>query len=183
MDLAAQIEGVLFYKSEPMTVAELAQACGSENALVIESLIELEVRLEGRGVVLVKEGDMVSLMTAPGASEIIEAMRKEELRRDIGKAGAETLAIVAYRGTVTRPEIDFIRGVNSTFILRNLLIRGLVERVQGEKDARTFAYRPTLELYAHLGITKKEELPQYAEMIEEIEKYRSEEKTKEPETV
>ena len=183
MNLGAIVEGVLFYRSEPMTVTELAHVCETDVSTLEEALVALTETLAGRGVTLVREGEMIGMMTATGVAETIEKMRKEELKRDIGKAGAETLAIIAYHESVTRAEIDFIRGVNSTFILRNLMIRGLIERIQNPKDQRSFAYRPTLELYAHLGIARKEDLPQYAEMMEEIEKYRSEQKDKELETV
>ncbi len=182
MGLESQIEGVLFYRSEPMTIGELTKVTKSEDALVEAALDVLTHSLQGRGIALVRTGDTVELMTAQHIAPLIEEMRKEELKRDIGKAGAETLAIVAYHGAISRAEIDFIRGVNSTFILRNLMIRGLVLRAPHPTDQRSFVYKPTLELYAHLGITRKEELPQYAEMMEEIAKYKHTEKEKEVET-
>ena len=182
MSLEAQIEGVLFYMSEPMTVSALAKICAATPDAVEGALTTLAASLAGRGLVLVREGDQVSLMTGPDLAIVIEQIRKEELKRDIGKAGAETLAIVAYYGSVSRAEIDFIRGVNSTFILRNLMVRGLVERAPHPQDQRSFVYRPTIALYAHLGITKKEELPHYAEMMEEIAAYRMREEKQEPES-
>ncbi len=172
MNLEAAIEGVLFYKSEPVTVSELARVCEAGVEDIKASLQILETQLQARGIALARAGDSVELLTASGLAPLIEKMRKEEQRRDIGKAGAETLAIVAYSDSVTRAEIDFVRGVNSTFILRNLLMRGLIERIENPHDKRSFAYRPTIELYAHLGITKKEDLPEYKEIMEEIERYR-----------
>ncbi len=174
MNLEAKIEGILFYTSEPMTLTQLARICEVPEEEISQSLVVLETHLASRGISLVREGASVGLMTSAGVSDLIEKIRKEELKRDIGKAGAETLAIIAYNESVTRAEIDFIRGVNSTFILRNLLIRGLIERIPNPHDQRSFAYRPTLELYAHLGVTKKEELPEYREMVEEIQKYKAE---------
>lgn len=168
MDFASRIEGILFFKAEPVTIGVLARIAEITEADTEEALKKLEENLRGHGIVLVREGGTVGLMTAPGLSETLEKIKREELKRDIGKAGAETLSIVAYNDSVTRAEIDHIRGVNSTFILRNLLIRGLVERIQNPHDQRSFAYRPTLELYAHLGITKKEELPNYHEMKEAL---------------
>ena len=172
MDLESRVEGILFYISTPMSVRTLAQIFEvSENAIE-NALRILTETLRTRGIVLVREGTDVQLMTAPGLKDVLEKIKKEELKRDIGKAGAETLAIIAYHTLATRSEIDFIRGVNSGFILRNLLIRGLIERVTSPHDQRSFAYTPTLELYAHLGITRKEELPDYYEVLEEIKKYR-----------
>jgi segregation and condensation protein B len=174
MNLDSQLEGVLFYRAEPMTLRELSLITAKDEALVRDALLRLAETLEGRGVRLVQQGDFYELMTAPDLSACIESMRKEELKRDIGKAGAETLAIILYNELTTRAEIDFIRGVNSTFILRNLLIRGLIERVPNPNDQRSFAYTPTLSLYSHLGITKKEDLPQYQEIVSAIESYRRE---------
>lgn len=182
MSPEAQMEGILFYAARPMSHSELAKAVAIPEASVPEALFRLRETLSGRGITLVEEGGEVTLMTAPALAPAIEAMRKEELRRDIGKAGAETLAIIAYLGSATRAEIDFIRGVNSTFILRNLMIRGLVERTENQSDKRSFAYKPTLELCAHLGITRKEELPHYAEMLDEITKYRTDEEARSEET-
>ncbi|MEX0930708.1 MAG: SMC-Scp complex subunit ScpB, partial [Candidatus Paceibacterota bacterium] len=99
---------------------------------------------------------------------IIESLQKEEMKRDIGKAGAETLAIVLYRGPLTRAEIDRIRGVNSSFILRNLMARGLVERAAGAKSNQ---YSITPELFSHLGITKRNELSGFAETMDALDQY------------
>jgi segregation and condensation protein B len=120
------------------------------------------------------------MVTAPEAHEIIEAMRKDELSGDIGKAGAETLAIVLYRGPISRAEIDRIRGVNSTFILRNLLIRGLVERRQHPTDSRSWVYATTPELMNHLGIQSREMLPDFVAVMDSLdafEKQQAEEET------
>jgi segregation and condensation protein B len=110
--------------------------------------------------VLEKDGE-VMLGTHPEASAIIEQLTKEELNRDLGKAGLETLTIVLYKGPITRAELDYIRGVNSSFILRHLTVRGLVDKVVNPADSRSFLYQPSFEVLQHLGITKKEELPDY----------------------
>lgn len=172
MDLPSHIEGVLFFKAEPLSIATLAHLTESSLEEVQEALAILDTRLQDHGITLVTEGSLVQLMTKTALAGTIEKIRREELKRDIGKAGAETLAIIAYHESVSRAEIEYIRGVNSTFILRNLLIRGLIERIPHPEDQRSFAYRPTLALYAHLGVTKKEELPQYHEMKEAIATYK-----------
>jgi segregation and condensation protein B len=111
----------------------------------------------------------VALGTHPDLSELMLSIRKEELSRDIGKAGLETLSIILYKGEVARSEIDYIRGVNSSFILRNLLIRGLVERFTNPSDSRSYLYKPTFQLMSFLGITKIEDLPKYEEVEEQLE--------------
>jgi len=114
-------------------------------------------------MVVVDDGRMVELRTAPEAAALIESIQKEESSRDIGKAGLEALAAILYRGPLTRAEIDFIRGVNSSQTLRTLLMRGLIRRVDNPKDERSFLYEPTTELYSYLGIATKNALPKYEE--------------------
>ena len=76
----------------------------------------------------------------------------------------ETLAIILYKGSVTRSEIDYIRGVTSTFILRNLAIRGLVEKYINEEDKRTVLYKPTIDLLSYLGVESTEKLPSFSDL-------------------
>ncbi|OGG57839.1 hypothetical protein A2853_00505 [Candidatus Kaiserbacteria bacterium RIFCSPHIGHO2_01_FULL_55_17] len=71
-------------------------------------------------------------------------------------------------GPSTRARVDYIRGVNSSSTLRNLLARGLLERAGNPEDAREYLYRPTVETLAHLGITKSGELPEYDTIVREL---------------
>ena len=91
----------------------------------------------------------------------------------MGKAGLETLSIILYQGPITRSEIDYIRGVNSNFILRNLLVRGLIEKIVSPKDTRSFMYRPTFELLQHIGVSKIENVPDYQKIRTEIENFKN----------
>jgi len=172
MNLDAHIEALLFFKGEAMSIRELAKVLAKKEEEVEGALHVLEERLvAGSGIRLMRKERDVELRTAPEASERVLAMRKEELSKDLGKAGLETLSIILYKGPITRSEIDYIRGVNSTFIVRNLLIRGLVERMPHEKDQRSFLYKPTFELLSFLGITTIEDLPEYGEVIKELQQF------------
>jgi len=173
MTLEAKIEAVLFWKGEPVAISKLATLIGEDKEKVNESLKTLTTSLSGRGIALVMSGDEVELRTSPEASVLIEKLTKDELMRDLGKAGLETLSIVIYRHPIKRSEIDYIRGVNSSFILRNLLMRGLVERVS-EKEGeggRGYSYRPTIELFSHLGVSKIEDLPEYTHVKADLEAF------------
>lgn len=119
---------------------------------------------EHKGIVLIDDGAQVELRAAPAASEIIERVRRDEYAREVGKAGLEVLSAVIYRGPLTRSEIDFIRGVNSSQTLRTLTMRGLVRRVQNPKDSRSFLYEATTELLATLGVERAKDLPDYQEV-------------------
>lgn len=168
MNIERALEAVLFYKGEPMEIALLSKMLGVSAAEVEEGITKLQSSLQGRGIGLIRQDSRVMLATAKETSELIEKLIKEELEKDLGKAALETLAIVLYNGPVARSHVDYIRGVNSQFIVRNLLIRGLIERIENPKDQRSFLYRPSFELLAHLGVGSAEEMPEYREIQQEF---------------
>lgn len=168
MSLDKSIEAVLFYKAGPMKRSALVKLLGTDENSLNEALSGLAERLRHGATALVSTEDEVSLAVASEHDVLIESIRKDELRRDIGKAGAETLAIVLYRSPVTRADIDRVRGVNSSYILRALETRGLVERRQGKRQGE---YVPTTELMRHLGISEKTEMPEYANVMNALEAF------------
>lgn len=163
MTLDARIEAILFWRAEPIKISKLASLLDTQEADIRDALDDLKEKLEERGVALVEWEDEVTLTTAPGVSELIESLTKEELMKDLGKAGLETLSIVLYKGPISRADIDYVRGVNSAFILRNLAIRGLIVKDENK-------YKPTLELISHLGIKNIEELPDKESIRDELDK-------------
>lgn len=168
MELDKQIEAVLFWKGEPQSIKKLAASLGKKEEEIKAGLDVLKEKIKDRGVELIFKDDEVMLGTSAEFSHIIERLTKEELVRDLGRAGLETISIIAYKGPISRAEIDYIRGVQSTFILRNLQIRGLVERITNEKDHRSFLYKPTFELLQFLGVAKIEDLPEYEKVKAEL---------------
>ncbi|MFA6404563.1 MAG: SMC-Scp complex subunit ScpB [Candidatus Paceibacterota bacterium] len=180
MNISQKIEAILFWKAEPVSIKKLCALLGEKEEIVKQGLIELENDLNGRGIALVQTDDEVMLGTAKELSSLIEQLTKEELTRDMGKAGLETLSIILYQGPITRAEIDYIRGVNSQFIVRALMIRGLVERVENPKDQRSFLYKPTIDLLTHLGINKIQDLPEFVEVKRDIEAFKQSTESKDP---
>lgn len=168
-EISTGIEAILFWKGEPMAIKRLADSLGKKEEEILVGLEILKEKIKDRGVELVFKDGEVMLGTAAKLSHIIERLTKEELVRDLGKAGLETISIIAYKSPISRAEIDYIRGVQSNFILRNLQIRGLVERVSNPKDARSFLYKPTFELLQFLGVSKIEDLPEYEKVKVEFE--------------
>ena len=168
MELSVQIEGILFYKAAPMRKSALCKLFDVQPEVLAEALHNLSKRLESGATRLSQTDTEVELVTSPELDTLIESVRKDEMKRDIGKAGAETLAVILYKGPVSRAEIDRIRGVNSTFILRNLLIRGLVER-EIVRNSAVFSITPAL--LSHLGVTNKTELQNYAAVLDELERF------------
>lgn len=172
MNLESKLEAFLFWKGEPTAVKKIQAALECTKEELDAALAALEASLSSRGLRVMRNGDEIELRTAPEVSAMIEKLTKEELYRDLGKAGLETLTIILYKGPIKRSEIDYIRGVNSSFIIRNLLVRGLIERVtEKEGQGRGFSYKPTIALLAHLGIAKIEELPEYEKVKAELEAF------------
>ncbi len=169
MDLASKIESFLFFKGEPQTFWEIAVALRVEPSEILPAIESLKASLENRGIKLVTHDDKVMLDTAPEMSELFEQLRKEDLQKDLSKAALETLSIILYRDGVSRSEINFIRGVNSGFILRALEVRGLVEKLTNKNDARTYVYKPTLELLSFMGVGSTAELPDFEEIRGKLE--------------
>jgi len=171
MTLDSKIEAILFFKGEPVRISELASILSVPEEDIQKAVSALSEKMEDRGVQVMENDGRVMLVTAPDIGSLIEKIVKEELSKDLGKAGLETLTIVLYRGPVTRAEIDYIRGVNSTFILRNLLVRGLVEKKHNPGDLRSFLYGPTFELLSYLGISSVSKLPEYDSMRGEVDEF------------
>jgi segregation and condensation protein B len=169
LQLDSQIEALLFWKGEPHSIKKLAANLGKKEEEIKAALEILKEKIKERGVELVFKDDEVMLGTSSKLSHIIERLTKEELVKDLGKAGLETISIIAYKGPISRAELDYIRGVQSNFILRNLQIRGLVEKITDEKDQRRFLYRATFELLSFLGVSKIEDLPEYEKVKTELE--------------
>jgi segregation and condensation protein B len=161
MTLESKIEAILFFKNEPLKIKELSKLTGENENAVRDALQNLAKSFEGHGICLILTNEEASLATAPEMKNIVEQITRDEMSKEIGKAGLETLAIVLYNGPITRREIDYVRGVNSTFILRNLTIRGLIEKETDSKDQRVFKYKASLSLLAHLGLKSVGELPEF----------------------
>ena len=183
MTIDKKIEAILFTKGEPIAVKKLASFLEVSIEDINDALGVLEQKLTDRGLTLVYKSarpdhsdgdDEVTLGTKSDFSSLLEKLYKEELNKELSKASIETISIILYKNGAIRSEIDWIRGVNSSFILRNLLIRGLVEKITDPNDSRRFIYRPTFDLLSYLGVSKIEELPNYAEIKAQITKRQDE---------
>ena len=169
MSLDILIEALLFYKAAPQNKRKLIKLFAVPEAEFVAAISTLRARLEMGALRLIETETEIQLTTASDLSEFIESLRKQDLTGDIGKAGAETLAIILYREPVTRVEIDRIRGVNSSFILRNLLMRGLITRESTTGSG--FQFRISPKLLQHLGVVEKRQLPQFSEFMTAIDTF------------
>ncbi len=168
-DLYSSIESILFVTGEPISIEKLKKILNATKEDIKNALEKLKTDYADRGIVLIQKENEWQFATAPTNTEIIEKMVKSEFTEELSRAALETLTIIAYRGPMTRARIEYIRGVNSVFTLRNLLMRGLIERVENPKDARSYLYSVSFDFMKTLGITKLEELPQYEELKKKAE--------------
>ncbi|MDP1719268.1 MAG: SMC-Scp complex subunit ScpB [bacterium] len=173
--LIAQIEALLFIYGDALEIKKIAKTLKASESEVREAANQLaeELKAGSRGLFLVSDEEKIQLTTKPEFGSLLELVIKEELRESLTPAALETLSIVAYAGPMTRAELDYIRGVNSSFSLRNLSIRGLVERYPDPKRGNVFIYKPSFELLKFLGVAKAEDLPEYDKFQQLIAKLRN----------
>jgi len=172
MNLEQKIEAILFFKGEPITRKKLSEFLEIGQVEINESIEKLKESLKNRGIVLQEKSarpdshsdgeNEITLGTSPELSDLIEKLQKEELDKELSKASLETLSIILYKNGVGRSLIDYIRGVNSSFTLRMLSVRGLIEKSIDLTDSRRYIYKPTFQLLSFLGVKSVEELPDYA---------------------
>jgi segregation and condensation protein B len=173
-ELAMHAEAFLFVEGGALSTKKLAHALGIDQARLPEVLDQLEKQLEGRALSLVRAEGEVTLAVSGAVSPAVREAFQRELGKEVGDAGLEVLSVLLYGGPATRARIDYIRGVNTSSTVRLLMSRGLIERTGNPDDAREYVYRPTAELLAHLGVTKVQDLPEYATIARELASFEQE---------
>jgi len=165
LSLAAQVESLLFVADGPVSIGRLAEALEVAPARVERALAGLEATCAGRGLRLQRAGNRVQFVTAPEAALCVERFLGLERRTRLSRAALETLAIIAYRQPITRPEIETIRGVGSDSVLRTLLSVGLIEGVgRAPTVGCPILYGTTFEFLQHFGLRGLDELPPLEEL-------------------
>ncbi len=167
--LKSQITSILFVSSKPVSVSELLEVLEVEEDSLKLAVSELTAENTKSGIIILALNDKLQLSSNPDNSSQVKKFLTLELREKLTDASLETLAIIVYKKAVSKAEIENIRGVNSQYILRQLLIRGLIEKIASTSDKRMQLYRPTLELMQHLGIKNIQELPDFEELTRSIE--------------
>lgn len=154
------VESLLFVAGEAVTVAQLAQALELPADAVELALERLAADLAGRGVRLQRHGDAVQLVSAPESAATIERFLGVAPAARLSSAALEALAIVAYRQPITRAQVDGLRGVDSSGVIRALLGRDLIaEAGRLETVGRPILYATTDEFLRQFGLASLAELP------------------------
>lgn len=163
--LISQLESILFVANRPLSVKKLSEVVAASPKDVEVALHELFASYRDRngGMTLTRVGSEYQFMTAGENAEAVGNFIREEFTGELSRPSLEALTIIAYRGPVTKAEIEQIRGVNCSLILRNLMIRGLIEAAE-DKALLLTRYRITHEFLRYLGLREASELPDYARL-------------------
>lgn len=174
MNLFSQIESILFVASRPLSAKEISKAVQKSYGEMVEMLdnLKLKYNRDDSGIFILQVEDKYQMATNSENKEVVSQFIKNEVSGELTRPQLETLTVVAYRGPLTRPELEQIRGVNCAIILRNLMLRGLVEENE-DKSKFLSVYTITFDALAHLGIKSVSELSEYEnlnkhEFIEKI---------------
>lgn len=159
-----KIEALLFLATKPLSVHSIAKTLGEKGSDVTAALVSLAEKrnTDDSGIHLTHIEDEWQLVTNPECSDLGEKLMKDE-DGELTRPSLEALTIIAYRGPITKPEIEAIRGVNCTLILRNLLMRGLIEEKEDPMKGQ-LVYTLSIEMMRHLGLHDVRELPQFDEL-------------------
>lgn len=165
MHLKPKIESLLFVAGKPMTVKKIAELAGGKEMEVTEALKGMQKEYAERksGLQIFSTGKSWQMGTAGESAPVVEKFVKEEFSGELTRPQLETLTVIAYRGPISKGELEIIRGVQCGLILRNLSIRGLIEEEYDAKKKET-RYFVSMEFLRHLGLRAPEELPEYEKL-------------------
>jgi len=162
-ELTRTVEALLFLSTDPLSVAELAdaaQAGEEETAQALRALGE-QYASGRRGIRLRELGGGWTLASDPATEDAARRLFSRARVATLTPAQAETLAIVAYLQPISRPEITRIRGVNADSATATLLDRGLIEE-EGHSQFGAVLHRTSTQFLKLFGLRTLDELPDVA---------------------
>ncbi len=162
------VEALLFASDAPLTAADIARADEALDEDLVEAAIQ-ELRAEydrdGRAVQIYEIASGYQLLTRPEYARFLERFATVPQAGRLSAAALEALAITAYRQPIGRAEIEEIRGVASSGVLRTLQDRGLIDIAgRGEGLGRPLLYGTTARFLEHFGFRSLEDLPRPDEL-------------------
>ncbi len=162
MSLLSNIESILFVAGKPLTAKKIAKVLNCEENIVQEALekLILKYNIPDSGVVIISNNGDYQMVSNAENKEASEKFVKAEIGGELTRPQLETLTVISYRGPITKPEIEQIRGVNCSLIVRNLLMRGLIKEHE-DPTGMLSKFEVTIEYLRHLGLKDIKELPDY----------------------
>ncbi|HCU35053.1 MAG TPA: SMC-Scp complex subunit ScpB [Armatimonadetes bacterium] len=159
-DLVNALECLLFVSEDPLSAQDAAGVLGAQPREVEDLIAALQKRLEGSGLHVVCLAGGYALGTRPEYADYVETLLQPDPQR-LSRQALEVLAIVAYRQPITRPEVDSIRGVNSSGVVNSLLEKDLL-KIAGRAKApgRPFLLSTTATFLSAFGLRSLDDMPQ-----------------------
>lgn len=167
--LLERLETIIFLSKDPLSVEELSKFFNIDCTEMKTSILKLKENRRETGINIKIENDFISLVSNPLFGEDVKNFFNPEMKlKKLSKSAMETLAIIAYKGPITKGEIEKIRGVGVEKVMSNLLEKNLVY-ISGKKKSigTPNLYTVTEDFYSYLNIKNKDELPGY-EQFEKI---------------
>lgn len=163
--MTSQLESLLLASPRPLSLRKLAELTGRPTEAVTSALEDLSQKFNApeSGLQLLRHSQSAQFVTSPLNSKLVTTFLKEEQAGELTRPALETLTIVAYRGPISKVQLDTIRGVNCSLILRHLMIKGLVE-AKANKDKYQTSYQVTNDFVRYLGLTEISQLPEYDQL-------------------
>lgn len=160
--LTTKLEAILFATAKPVAVSQLKKQLETSDEVMNEAIADIRLRFNtsDSGIHLFEHDGKIQFVTNPEMGQDVAGFLKKEASGPLTRPALETLAVIAYRGPVTKPEIEHVRGVNCSLILRNLLIRGFIEE-QEDAERLQPVYRVTFDFLKELGVSHIEALPEF----------------------
>ena len=162
MSLKSQLESLLFVAVRPLAVKDLAASLQVKTKEVEDALVALSADYQARqgGLALIKNNSQYQITTAAANAPQVQEFLKDETTGELSQPSLEALTIIAYRGPIAKWELDRIRGVNCALIIRNLLLRGLIEE-KHDRAREEYYYTVTHDFLRFLGLSATSDLPDY----------------------
>lgn len=154
------VESLLFVAGEPVTISQMARVLELPADTVETAVEQLTAACRNRGIRVQRQGDRVQLVSAPETAPVIARFLGVQAGSRLSTAALEVLAIIAYRQPLTRAQIEAVRGVDSSGVIRALLSRDLIaEAGRLETVGRPILYATTPEFLRQFGLTSLADMP------------------------
>lgn len=155
------VESLLFVAGEPVTIGQLARTLELPADAVEAAVEQLTIECQTRGIRIQRLGDQIQIVSAPETAPAVARFLGVQASNRLSSAALEVLAIVAYRQPITRAQVEAIRGVDSSGVIRVLLARELIaETGRLETAGRPILYATTPEFLRQFGLTGLSDLPE-----------------------
>jgi segregation and condensation protein B len=169
--LRDKIETILFIEAISISISEIAKKLKITESECLKILKELKNKYQ-------KEQSIFDIIVINDSAQLVvkkeltffvkDYFRQSGDSNSFSPAMLEVLSIIVYKNPVRKAEIEKIRGVNCSLILRKLLIIGLINQKKSDSNRESFVYTPSLKLFRKMGISRLEDLPDYDRLSKEL---------------